>query len=146
MQNFRKTGWTGLEFYETRLTSFIFCLPFSWQFRVWQWLNHSNMQSNGQAVNKVSIAICNLFVTSKNKTTNSPIHEFKVPQKGQRAILMVYYFLFITLKIFSAFLIHFKGFTRHFATLKISKLVNSWFRFFCCRKQGHWIVKFLMMR
>ena len=44
----------------------------------------------------------NLFVTSKNETTNSPIHEFKVLHKGQRAFqtpfLMVYYFLFITLK------------------------------------------------
>ena len=28
--------------------------------------------------------IFNLFVTSKNKTTNSPIHEFKVLDKGQR--------------------------------------------------------------
>ena len=27
----------------------------------------------------------NLFVTSKKKTTNSPIHEFKVLHKGQRA-------------------------------------------------------------
>ena len=27
----------------------------------------------------------NLFVTSKNETTNSSIHEFKVLQKGQRA-------------------------------------------------------------
>ena len=26
----------------------------------------------------------NLFVTSKNETTNSPIHEFKVLYKGQR--------------------------------------------------------------
>ena len=26
----------------------------------------------------------NLFVPSKNKTTNSPIHEFKVLHKGQR--------------------------------------------------------------
>ena len=37
----------------------------------------------------------NLFVTSKNGTTNSPIHEFKVLHKGQRAFknpfLMVYY-------------------------------------------------------
>ena len=44
----------------------------------------------------------NLFVTSKNKTANSPIHEFKVLHKGQRAFLnpflMVYYFLFVTLK------------------------------------------------
>ena len=29
--------------------------------------------------------LINLFVTSKNETTNSPIHEFKVLQKGQRA-------------------------------------------------------------
>ena len=27
----------------------------------------------------------NLFVTSKNETKNSPIHEFKVLHKGQRA-------------------------------------------------------------
>ena len=37
---------------------------------------------------------CNLFVTSKNETTNSPIHQFKVLHKGQRAFktpfLMVY--------------------------------------------------------
>ena len=46
--------------------------------------------------------IFNLFVTSKNETTNSPIHEFNVLHKGQRAFkkpfLIVYYFLFITLK------------------------------------------------
>ena len=29
--------------------------------------------------------IINLFVTSKNETTNYPIHEFKVLHKGQRA-------------------------------------------------------------
>ena len=29
--------------------------------------------------------ISNLFVTSKNETKNSPIHEFKVQHKGQRA-------------------------------------------------------------
>ena len=44
----------------------------------------------------------NLFVTKKPETTNSPIHEFKVLHKGQRAFqnpfLMVYHFLFITLK------------------------------------------------
>ena len=43
----------------------------------------------------------NLFVTSKNVTTNSPIHEFKVLHKGQRAFLkplfdgvlfLIYYF------------------------------------------------------
>ena len=28
----------------------------------------------------------NLFVTSKNENTNSPIHEFKVLHKGQRAL------------------------------------------------------------
>jgi hypothetical protein len=46
----------------------------------------------------------NLFVTSKNETTNSPIHKFKVLHTGQRAFqspfLMAYYFLFITLKTF----------------------------------------------
>ena len=44
----------------------------------------------------------NLFVTSKNETTNSPIHKFKKLHKGQRAFLnpflMVFYFIFITLK------------------------------------------------
>lgn len=29
--------------------------------------------------------IINLFVTSKNDTANSPIHKFKVLQKGQSA-------------------------------------------------------------
>ena len=46
--------------------------------------------------------VYNLFVTSKNETTNSPIHKFKVLHKGQRAyknpFLIVYHFLFITLK------------------------------------------------
>ena len=28
---------------------------------------------------------CNLFVTSKNETTKSPIYQFKVLQKGMRA-------------------------------------------------------------
>ena len=40
------------------------------------------MKENGSADTNVSI---NLLVTSKNETTNSPIHEFKVLQKGQRA-------------------------------------------------------------
>jgi len=44
----------------------------------------------------------NLFVTSKNETTNSPIHEFKVLHKGQSSFqnpfLKVYYYLFINLK------------------------------------------------
>ena len=31
------------------------------------------------------IEINNLFVTSKNETTNYPIHQFKVLHKGQRA-------------------------------------------------------------
>ena len=38
---------------------------------------------SAESVNKKSIN--NLFVTSKNETTNSPIHEFKVLHKGQRA-------------------------------------------------------------
>ena len=33
----------------------------------------------------VALLTSNLFVTSKNETTNSPIHEFKVLHKGQRA-------------------------------------------------------------
>ena len=69
----------------------------------------------------VHFEICNLFVTSKNKTTNSPIHEFKVLQKDQRAFqnpsLMVYYFLFITSKTFKALHFCFKGIKRHFAAL-----------------------------
>ena len=48
--------------------------------------------------------VFNLFVTSKNETTNSPIHNVKVLHKGQEAFkspfLMVYYFLSITLKTF----------------------------------------------
>ena len=58
-QNSRKTGWTGLEFYETRLTSFIFFIshfPGNLECDSGDW-THSNMQSNGEAVNKVSIAI-----------------------------------------------------------------------------------------
>ena len=35
--------------------------------------------------NSVTQMIGNLFVTSKNETTNSPIHEFKVLHKDQRA-------------------------------------------------------------
>ena len=42
-----------------------------------------------------------LSVKSENETTNSPIHQFKVLYKGQRAFkkpfLVVYYFLFLTL-------------------------------------------------
>ena len=52
----------------------------------------------------------NLFLTcswhQKNETTNSPIHEFKVLQNGQRGFhnpfLMVYFFIFITLKNISS--------------------------------------------
>ena len=32
----------------------------------------------------IKISINNLFVTSKNETTDSPIHEFKVLHKGQK--------------------------------------------------------------
>ena len=35
--------------------------------------------------NSTSKVIFNLFMTSKNKTTNCPIHEFKVLHKGQKA-------------------------------------------------------------
>ena len=49
----------------------------------------------------------NMFVTTKKQNhefTTLPIHEFKVLQKGQRAFqnpfLMLYYFLFLTLKTF----------------------------------------------
>ena len=34
---------------------------------------------------KLRFNFYNLFVTSKNETKNSPIHEFKVLHKGQRA-------------------------------------------------------------
>ena len=43
------------------------------------------------------IQTINLFVTLKNETTNSPIHEFKLLHKGQ-ITQTVYYFLFLTLK------------------------------------------------
>ena len=53
----------------------------------WSWINKQNN---------------NLFVISKNETMKSPIREFKVLQKGQRAFynpfLKMYYFLFMTLK------------------------------------------------
>ena len=47
------------------------------------------------------LIIYNMFVTSKKRNhefINSPIYEPKVLKKGQRPFLMVYYFLFITLK------------------------------------------------
>ena len=57
-------------------------------------------------------------MTSKDETTNSPIHEFKVSHEGQIAsqnpCLVVYCFLFINLK----------------NILSLHELVNSWFRFF----------------
>jgi len=60
----------------------------------------------------------NLFVTSKNEATNSPIHEFKVLHKDQRVFqkpfLMVYYFLFKTLKNILSLAFSFE---RHFAAL-----------------------------
>ena len=61
----------------------------------------------------------NLFITSKNEATNSPIHEFKVLHKDQRGFqtpfLTVYYFLCITLKN----IFHFKGLT-------FCSNLNSW--------------------
>ena len=49
--------------------------------------------------NIVRYLVYNLFVTSKNETRNSRIHEFKVRQESLlKPFLMVYYFLFITLK------------------------------------------------
>jgi hypothetical protein len=68
----------------------------------------------------------------QNETTNSPIHEFKELNKGQRAFsnpfLMMYYFLFITLKSSTPCFL----FQRHFEALQIRELVNS---FFWCHKQ-----------
>ena len=53
-------------------------------------------------VNILGKIISNLFVTSKNETTKSPIHEFKELHKSQRAFqnpfFILYYFLFITVK------------------------------------------------
>ena len=70
-------------------------------------------------------------MASKNETTNSPVHEFKVLHTGQRAFenpfLMVYYFLFITSKTFQALPFHFKDILQHF------KFVN-------------WRIRFLMSR
>ena len=40
----------------------------------------------------------NLFVTSKNETMNSPIHEFKVLHKGQRLLNPLFKVSFIILK------------------------------------------------
>ena len=65
-----------------------------------------------------------MFAASKNETTNSTIHELKALQKGQslwKPFLMVYYFLFITLKdiLSLAFL-----FPRHITALKLRELVN----------------------
>ena len=48
--------------------------------------------------------LINLFVTSKNETTNSPIHEFKVLHKGQSLLnplfngVLIISYLHITLK------------------------------------------------
>ena len=47
--------------------------------------------------------IIDLFVTSKNETTNSPVHQFTnlkccIKARDIQNLLMVYYFLFITLK------------------------------------------------
>ena len=60
----------------------------------------------------------NLFLTSKNETTNSPIHQFtnikyctKAREPFKNPFSMVYYFLFITLKNISSLdFFHFKGF------------------------------------
>ena len=73
----------------------------------------------------------NLFVTSKNEITNSPIHEFKVLHKGQRAFyslsIIVYYFL-------SYFKKHFKPCFFILKALKDPlqhfKFVNWWIRGF----------------
>ena len=57
----------------------------------------------------------NLFMTSKNETTNSPNHEFKVLNKGQilnDVLFLIYYFKKLTL------LFHFRGIKRHFAALQ----------------------------
>ena len=59
---------------------------------------------------------------TNNETANSPIHEFKVLHKGQRAfwnglLVLIYYFQ----KTFLALLFHFKDILKHF------KLVVSFF-------------------
>ena len=79
----------------------------------------------------------NLFVTSKNESTNSPIHEFRVLHKGRRAFygIMVYYFVFITLKN------HFKPCFFILKALKDSlqhsKFVNWW--------NGEFVVSLFLM-
>ena len=79
------------------------------------------------------LVISSLHQKKRNyQFTNSPIHEFKVLQKGQRAFwnpfLMVYYFLFITLKNILSLdffiLKALKDILQHF------ELVNSWIRGF----------------
>ena len=59
----------------------------------------------------------NLFVTSKNETTISPIHEFKVlpvPDSHLNLLFNGVYFLFITLKNILSLAFSFE---RHFAAL-----------------------------
>ena len=60
----------------------------------------------------------NLFVTSKNETTNSPIHEFKVLHKAQRAFLKCLFngalCLIFTLKKIKARLFHFNDILQQF--------------------------------
>ena len=59
-------------------------------------VQHSPVGKEVQNVENIN----NLFVTSKNETANSPIHEFKVLHKDQRAFKSpfskVYYFLLMT--------------------------------------------------
>ena len=61
----------------------------------------------------------NLFETSKNETTNSPIYELKVLHKGHKPLFMVYNVIFITFKKhFKPCFFHFKGLKRHFLHFK----------------------------
>ena len=73
----------------------------------------------------------------KKETTNSPIYEFKVLQKGQRAsqnpFLMVHYFL--PYKRFKPCFFILKALKDIFAALH--ELVNSWFRFFLMSRTGY---------
>ena len=79
----------------------------------------------------------NLFVTSKNETTNSPIHQFtnlKCCKNFWPESLLKPPFNDVLLNNSkNTCFFHFKGFKRHFAALSIRELVNWWFRFLMSR-------------
>ena len=73
-------------------------------FLQWKLYNYQNliMDKNIQITAKVRLITCSWH--QKNETTNSPIHESKAdsakrPDSLLNSFLMVYYFLFLTLKI-----------------------------------------------